>query len=151
MVAAFPDSVTAARRRAGDVPDLEALERVGLLAGLPREVRADKVTSEHDLTGQVVLRVGNGRMTFTPALAELVEAVLKVQGKLSYEVLASLNVPEREQEQRAYVATLRDWQAEIVELSGEIVRVEDELNDKVYEVYGLEDERNVIEGFLERF
>ncbi len=151
MVAAFPDSVTAARRRAGDVPDLEALERVGLLAGLPREVRADKVTSEHDLTGQVVLRVGNGRMTFTPALAELVEAVLRVQGKLSYEVLASLNVPEREQEQRAYVATLRDWQAEIVELSGEIVRVEDELNDKVYEVYGLEDERNVIEGFLERF
>jgi len=151
VVAAFPDSVTAARRRAGDVPDLEALERVGLLAGLPREVRADKVTSEHDLTGQVVLRVGNGRMTFTPALAELVEAVLRVQGKLSYEVLASLNVPEREQEQRAYVATLRDWQAEIVELSGEIVRVEDELNDKVYEVYGLEDERNVIEGFLERF
>lgn len=150
-MAAFPDSVTAARRRAGDVPDLEALERVGLLAGLPREVRADKVTSEHDLTGQVVLRVGNGRMTFTLALAELVEAVLKVQGKLSYEVLASLNVPEREQEQRAYVATLRDWQAEIVELSGEIVRVEDELNDKVYEVYGLEDERNVIEGFLERF
>lgn len=98
-----------------------------------------------------MLRVGNGRMTFTPALAELVEAVLKVQGKLSYEVLASLNVPEREQEQRAYVATLREWQAEIAELSGEIVRLEDELNDKVYEVYGLEDERNVIEGFLERF
>ena len=150
-VAAFPDSVTAARRTVGTVPDLEALERLGLLQGVPREVRADKMTSEHDLTGQVVLRVGNGRMTFTPTLAELVEAVLATRGKLSYEALAALNVPEREPEQHAYVATLRQWQAERIELSGEITRLEDELNGKVYEVYGLEDERDVIEGFLERF
>ena len=123
------------------MPDLEALERLGLLQGVPREVRADKVTSEHDLTGQVVLRVGNGRMTFTPTLAELVQRTLTARGRLSYEALASLNVPEREPEQRAYVATLREWQAERVELSGEIARLEDELNGKVYEVYGLEDEK----------
>ncbi len=150
-VAAFPDSVTAARREAGDVPDLEALERVGQFAGLPREVRADKMTSEHDLTGQVVMRVGNGRMTLGPDLAELVEAVLTARGKLSYEVLAALQVPDREAEQRSYTASLRAWQAEIVELANEIRQLEDELNSRVYEVYGLEDDKEVIEGFLERF
>ncbi len=114
---------------------------------MPREVRADKVASEHDLTGQVVVRVSNGRMTLRSALAELVLATLAVRGRLSYEVLASLNVPEREQEQRAYVATLREWQAEVARLSAEIVGLETELNGKVYEVYGLENEKGVIERF----
>lgn len=118
---------------------------------MPREVRADKVPSEHDLTGQVVIRVGNGRMTLGPDLAELVEAVLTARGKLSYEVLAALQVPDREAEQRSYTASLRAWQAEIVELANEIRQLEDELNSRVYEVYGLEDDKEVIEGFLERF
>ncbi len=150
-VRAFPDSVTAARRETGDVPDLEALERLGLLEGLPRVVQAAQVSSTHDLMGQVVLKVGKGRMTLKPALAELVLAALKVRRSLSYEALASLNVPEREGEQRAYVEALRGWQEQIVRLRAEIVGLEAELNSKVYEVYGLREERGVIEAFLERF
>ena len=150
-VRAFPDSVTAARRETGTVPDLEARERLGVLQGLPREVSAERVSSEHDLMGRVILRIGKGRMTLQPALAEFVFATLKVRGKLSYEALASLNVPERAGEQRAYVEALREWQEQIVRLQGEIVELEAELNGKVYEVYGLEDEKEVIEGFLERF
>jgi len=150
-VRAFPDSVTAARREAGTVPDLEALGRLGILQGLPREVSDERISSEHDLMGQVVLKVGKGRMTLQPALAELVLAALKVRGKLPYEALASLNVPEREGEQRAYVEALREWQAQIVRLQGKIVELEAELNSKVYEVYGLGEERGVVEAFLERF
>jgi hypothetical protein len=151
-VAAFPDSVTGARRQEGDVPDLEVLSRLGLFGNLPREVRADRLGSEHDLMGQVVLRIGNGRMTLKPALARLVEKVLELRGKMARDELLALNVPEREVEQRAYLETLATWQTEIACLQEEIAGLEAELNDTVYEVYGLDEEdRRVVEGFLDRF
>ena len=152
QVAAFPASVTELRRSEGSVPDLEVLSRLGLLAGLPKEVRADKLTSEHDLAGQVVFRVGNGRMTLAPALAALVEAVLAVRRKLTSEDLEALDVPEKEREQRAYVEVLSGWQREIVKLREEISGLEANLNNAVYEVYGLDEaDQEVVAAFLARF
>ncbi len=151
-LATFPDSVTAARRAEGDVPDLESLARLGHLENLPQELRAGRLSSEGDLTGQVVLRAGNGRMTLKPTLARLVEKILNVRGKMRRDELAALSVPERDAEQRAYLERLAVWQDEMAALQGEIAGLEAALNEAVYEVYRLEDEeQKVIEGFLERF
>lgn len=134
------------------MPDLETVGRLGLLANLPKEVRVDKMTSECDLTGQVVLKVGKGRVTLQPTLATLIEEVLAVRGKLTSESLETLNVPEKEREQRAYVETLSEWREEVEGLREEIVGLEAKLNNLVYEVYGLDEaDQAVIEAFLARF
>ena len=91
-------------------------------------------------------------MTLSPALAAFVEEVLAVRGKLSSEDLEVLDVPEKEREQRAYVAALSEWRQEVERLRGEIVGLEANLNGAVYEVYGLDEaDQEVIEAFLARF
>jgi hypothetical protein len=134
------------------VPDLETLARLGLFQNLPRELRADRLSSEDDLMGQVIFTIGNGRMTLKPDLARFVKRTLEVRGKLSREELTGLRVPERDAEQRAYLGRLAAWQEELAGLRREIAGLEVDLNEAVYEVYGLNGEdRKVIEGFLERF
>jgi hypothetical protein len=64
----------------------------------------------------------------------------------------ALSVPEREAEQRAYLEKLSVWQHGAACFRDEIEGLENDLNEVVYEVYGVEvEEREVIEGFLARF
>lgn len=152
VVVNFPNSVTDARRKAGTVPNLEALSRLGEFKNLPKELQANRVSSQNTLLGEVELTIGNGRATLKPELAKLVDSVLQVRGRIARDELLTLQLPERENEQQAYIKQLAAWRKNINQLQADIEALEKELNNAVYEVYGLDDEdKQVIEAYLARF
>ena len=151
-VASFPASVTMQRRAAGRVPDLDDLTRLVTADNLPQTVDAAKVGEQDTLHGETVLRIGNGELRAKPSLAKFVRRVLKLRGKMGAEELLALEVPLSAADQSVYLETLATWEKEIGGLRVEMAGLEADLNSAVYEAYGLdEDDRRVVEEFLERF
>jgi hypothetical protein len=155
----FPESVTAQKRANGNVPDLDALEHLTSVGGLPNEIRWNASASiQHDLLGHAVLIIPRGknanceiRANKTSTL-ELIQATLERRGKISRVALLALRIPERELAQREYLYTLHEWLASVERTRSEIQNLETELNDTVYEVFELTaHDRKVIESFLKRF
>jgi hypothetical protein len=158
-IAAFPESVTTARRVAGAVPDLDSLEN--LLAGsggLTTEIRFDPRTSiAQDLLGQWVLTIPRGKTSSefrsdNQSLLELLRLCLEKRGKFAKSELLDLRLPEREAAQKSYIQTLADWQTTLETLQAQIHQLESDLNDVVYTIFGIStQERKIIEEFLARF
>jgi hypothetical protein len=87
-----------------------------------------------------------------PELAKFVRRVLELCGTVDTQEFLALEVPINSKDQTRYLETLAAWESEVSVLSGEIEKLEAELNDVVYEVYGLNAaDREVIEEFLKRF
>ncbi|MEF2278726.1 hypothetical protein V3W47_10475 [Deinococcus sp. YIM 134068] len=152
----FPDSVSEERRGTGELPELDELGNLAQSAGLPQRLEANKVQEGGESLlgkpGEVTQRVGKGTLTLGAEHARLVREVLAQRRSIGRDELLALRVPERGADVRAYLDTLAGWRTRMAELRGEIGAREAELNDVVYNLYGLTtDERAVVERFLERF
>ena len=159
-IAAFPDSVTAQKRNAGKVPDLDTLENLlSSIGGLTNEIRFDeKASIAKDLMGEWVLTIPRGRNASTEfrsnhkTLLEMVAATLEQRRKILRSDFLALRIPEKENDQKKYLQTLHDWKVKLENTKAEIFKLEAELNDIVYSIFKLTaQDRKVIESFLARF
>jgi hypothetical protein len=151
-IAAFPDSVTESLK-GKSLPDRDDLERLIVTNTLPKTLSGKKVSEEGMLDGQIVLRMGKAELRVKkPELAKFVRRVLELRGTVDTQEFLALEVPISSKDQTRYLETLAAWESEVSELLGEIEKLEADLNDVVYEVYGLNvADREVIEEFLARF
>lgn len=153
----FPESVNKERREASKLPDLEQLAEVAQLHNLGQNLDGSKLVDMGEalmghLPGQTTLKLGNGNITLSKEHAELVKATFEERSKMTLVELSELRVPESKREVQGYLTSLAQWRERIAELSAEIETLESELNEVVYELYGLtEEERQVVENFLSRY
>ncbi len=149
-IAAFPDSVTKSLK---SLPDRDDLARLIVTNTLPKTLSGKKVSEEGMLDGQTVLKIGKAELLIKkPELAKFIKRVLELRGTVNTQEFLALEVPISSKDQTSYLETLASWEAETSILSGEIEKLEVELNDVVYEVYELNvADRRVIEEFLRRF
>lgn len=152
QVQAFPASVTQLRFEQGNPPDLEDLSRLIITSNLAKTLDSQKLSQQTTLTGETVLNLGRGELRGKTELMALVSRVLELRGKMSSEELLALEVPLHPHDQTDYLQTLTDWQNDIATLQQDIDGLEIDLNSTVYDAYQLTDtDRDVVEGFLERF
>ena len=155
----FPESVTEALQEKKKSPDVDTFENmVGSYSPLPTELRHHPgARLETDLMGQTVLVIPKGKTGVTeirgaPNFLQVVQRTLEQRGKISRTELLVLPIPEREKQQREYLDTLQRWKDELIAVHAEIQKLEAELNDAVYDAFGLDArDRAVIEDFLRRF
>lgn len=151
-IAAFPESVTESLK-GKSLPDRDDLGRLIVTNTLPKTLSGKKVVEEGMLGGQTVLRMGKAELFIKKLeLAKLVRRILELRGTVDTREFLALEVPTTSKDQTRYLETLAAWESEVSVLAGEIEKLEADLNDVVYEVYGLNAaDREVIEEFLRRF
>lgn len=151
-IAAFPESVTESLK-GKSLPDRDDLARLVVASNLPKTLSGKKVSEETMLDGQIVLRIGKAELRVKrEELATFVKRVLALRGTVDTQDFLALEVPINSKDQTRYLEILAAWEKEAATLSGEIEKLEAELNEVVYTVYGLNSaDREVIEEFLRRF
>ena len=151
-IAVFPESVTESLK-GKSLPDRDDLARLVVASNLSKTLSGKKVSEETMLDGQIVLRIGKAELRVKrEELATFVKRVLALRGTVDTQDFLALEVPINSKDQTRYLEILAAWEKEAATLSGEIEKLEAELNEVVYTVYGLNSaDREVIEEFLRRF
>lgn len=150
----FPDSYTTELRMAGNMPDLDTLERIAPLSGnLSQKLDYSKAELKNTLTGEIKLTIGRASLHVGgETLADLVFKTLEGQKTIARQIFLDLKFPTRARDQQKYLDIYKQWETEIVHLELEAKALQAELELKVYEVFQLNQEDiEVIQNFLEHF
>jgi hypothetical protein len=108
---------------------------------------------EEDLYGRVLLRIGRGALVFEHREhAELVLTILKERGKVSKEELLGWEIPLTPAKAKEWTEELRQLSARANELGKSITNLEEQIDGRVVQLYGLEQgDVEVIENQLLKF
>lgn len=150
----FPDSYTTELRMAGNMPDLDTLERIAPVSGnLSQKLEYGKAELKNTLTGEIELKIGRASLHVGGEnLADLVLKTLEGQKTIARQIFLDLKFPTRARDQQKYLEIYKKWEAEIIRLELEAKALQAELELKVYEVFQLNQEDiEVIQNFLEHF
>jgi hypothetical protein len=150
----LPHTLLEALKAHGKAPPRDS---VGNLAreerALAGTLQADRAHLEEDLYGRVLLRIGRGALVFEHREhAELVLTILKERGEVSKEELLGWEIPLTPAKAKEWTEELRQLPAHANELRKLIASLEEQIDGRVAQLYGLEQEDvEVIENQLLKF